>query len=291
MTLLSATQRMYRACHCMSIRCLALAGGLFAVMISVMPPRQPPVSIITPTFREAANLRSLAQRVFAALDAAKIEAELLIIDDNSQDGTEEVAGELAKEYPVRLIVRRDQRGLSSAVITGFSHARFDRFLVLDADLQHPPEAIPDMLKRLEADNCDFVIGTRYGAGGEVVQDWPAIRRLVSWTAGLLARPLTPLSDPMAGFFALRRSTWQRAKRLNPIGYKIALELYVKCRCRRPGEIAITFQTRAAGESKLTATQQVRYLRQLVGLYHFRFPWLFPVVLVVLLVLAGWSLLF
>ena len=90
---------------------------------------------------------------------------------------------------------------------------------------------------------------------------------------------------MAGFFALHRATWQRADRLNPIGYKIALELYVKCRCRSAAEVPIIFQTRIAGDSKLTVAEQVRYLRQIVGLYRFRFPWLLPT-LAVLLLTAG-----
>lgn len=231
----------------------------------------PPVSIVTPAYREAGNLAALTERIFQTTRAAGIDAELIVVDDDSRDGTVEVAAALADRFRVRLVVRHDRRDLSSAVVEGFSHARFDRFLVIDADLQHPPESIPALLEKLDQ-GCEFVIGTRYAPGGRVVESWPAARRLISGVAGLLARPLTPLSDPMAGFFALDRTTYERAEKLNPIGYKIALELYVRCRCRRPGEVPITFDVRAAGESKLTITQQMRYLRQLVSLYRFRYPW-------------------
>jgi dolichol-phosphate mannosyltransferase len=103
---------------------------------------------------------------------------------------------------------------------------------------------------------------------------------------MMARPLAPLSDPMSGFFAIHRRTWEGAAPLDPIGYKIALELYVKGGCRRPGEVPIEFATRAAGESKLTAREQVRYLRHLVRLYRFRFPWLVWVFVAVLLIGVG-----
>ena len=255
-------------------------------MIEAMPDERLSLSIITPTYKEAANLRPLTERIFGVLKSTRIDAELLIVDDDSRDGTERVVASLKREFPVRLIVRHGQRGLGSAVVEGFSQARFDRFLVLDADLQHPPESIPAMVEQLERDDHDFVIGTRYGPGGAVVEDWPFLRRLTSRTAGLLARPLTPLSDPMAGFFALHRATWQRADRLNPIGYKIALELYVKCRCRNAAEVPIIFQTRIAGDSKLNVAEQVRYLRQIVGLYRFRFPWLLPTLAALFLALAA-----
>jgi len=233
------------------------------------------VSIIAPTYKEAPNLAALAERVFAAVDAAGLTAELLIVDDDSNDGTEQVVADLAERFPVRLIVRRGQRGLSSAVVRGFREARYDRFVVIDADLQHPPETIPKLVEALENGGPDFVLGTRYGPGGAIVDEWPWVRRLVSWTAGVLARPLTPLTDPMAGFFGVDRSVFERGTRLNPIGYKIALEIYVKCRCRSPAEVPIVFATRAAGQSKLTLKLQLEYLRQLVGLYHFKYPWLIP----------------
>ena len=255
-------------------------------IISLMPSSLSAVSIIVPTFREAPNVEPLVERVFAALAETKREAELIIVDDNSQDGTEAIVESLSERYPVRLLVRQNERGLSSAVLAGFREAKYDRFVVLDADLQHPPEVIPAILDRLDDGKCDFVIGTRYGGQGSVARNWPWLRRLASWTATLLARPLAPLSDPMSGFFALHRTGWEGAEKLDPVGYKIALELYVKGRCRRPAEVPIRFATRPAGESKLTFAQQVRYLQHLFRLYRFRFPVLTGVVLFVALICAG-----
>lgn len=228
-------------------------------------------SIIVPTYREAPNIRPLVERAFAALEGASREAEIIIVDDDSRDGIEEIVAELAERYPVRIIVRREDRGLSSAVLAGFREARHDRFLVLDADLQHPPEMIPALLDRLEEPGCDFVIGTRYGDGGGIAGHWPLSRRFASRLATLLARPLTRLSDPMSGFFALRRDTWEQAATLNPVGYKIALELCVKARCRQPGEVPIRFEIRQAGTSKFGLREQWQYALHLLRLYRFRFP--------------------
>lgn len=242
-------------------------------IIHSMPSAISAVSIIVPTYREAPNIRTLIERIFTAVARAGSDAELILVDDNSQDGTEAIVEELRADYSVRLIVRKDDRGLSSAVVCGFRDAKYDRLVVLDADLQHPPEMIPALLKHLDEEDCDFVIGTRYGADGAIAEHWPLRRRLGSRFATLLARPLVPLSDPLSGFFALHRETWLRAEALDPIGYKIGLELYVKCRCKHPAEVPIRFEARTAGESKLTFREQVRYMRHLGRLYRFRFPWL------------------
>jgi dolichol-phosphate mannosyltransferase len=211
---------------------------------------------------------------------------LIVVDDHSQDGTEDIVNSLSTDYPVRIIVRHDERGLSSAVLTGFAEAESDVFVVLDGDLQHPPEAIPDLLQQLERGDCDFVIGTRYAKGGGIEDDWPAMRRLASRVASFLAWPLTPLSDPMSGFFAIRRGTWEHAARLDPVGYKIAMELYVKGRCRQPAEVPIRFATRSAGASKLNLTQRLQYLRHLAKLYYFRFSWAVVVIAFAGLILVG-----
>ncbi len=228
-----------------------------------------PVSIIVPAYREAPNIPILVERTFATMNAAGLDSEMIIVDDDSRDGTAEVVQSLARHHPVRLLVRTDERGLSSAVLAGFQMAKFERFVVLDADLQHPPEAIPELVRKLDDPNCDFVVASRYVAAGKVADTWPVHRRLASKLATLLARPLTSVSDPMSGFFALRRSTWDAADRLNPIGYKIALELFVKCRCRHPSEVPIQFATRVAGTSKAGFAEGMRYLRHLVSLYWFR----------------------
>ncbi|MFQ5494675.1 MAG: polyprenol monophosphomannose synthase [Phycisphaerae bacterium] len=249
-----------------------MAGRTTRIIDTMPTPRPAAASIIVPTFHEAPNIRPLAERVFAAAAQAGRTVELILVDDDSRDGIDEAARALATKHPVRLIVRRGERGLSGAVLAGFAEARYDRLVVLDADLQHPPELIPTLLDRLDKGDADFVVATRYGPGGGVTAGWPWWRRLASRTATLLARPLAPLSDPMSGFFALRRETWRRADHLNPIGYKIGLELYVKAGCHRPAEVPIRFDTRRAGHSKLTLAEQVRYLRHLYRLYRFKYPY-------------------
>lgn len=228
----------------------------------------PGVSVIVPTYHEAANLRPLTERLFAAAGAADLNVELILVDDDSQDGSERIVADLARTHAVRIVTRHGQRGLSSAVLAGFEHATGAVLVVMDADLQHPPEAVPQLVACIASGAADFAIGSRY-AGGSVEEHWSWWRRFNSWGATLLARPLTRVRDPMSGFFALHRDTWRRAAKLNPLGYKIGLELLVKCGCTQPEEIPITFAARHQGRSKLTAAEQFRYLRHLLRLYRFR----------------------
>ncbi len=228
------------------------------------------VSIIVPAFREAPNIAQLVERVFAATEKDGLIVELLIVDDDSRDGTDAIVASLQARYPVRLIVRTGERGLSGAVLRGFAEAEHDTFVVMDADLQHPPEQIPQFVRRLGMGDCDFVIGTRY-AGGAIAGNWPWYRRIGSTLATLLARPLAPVSDPMSGYFALSRVTWQQSDSLDPVGYKIALELIVKNRCRRLAEIPIEFAVRHAGQSKAGLREMLRYLRHLSRLYRYKYP--------------------
>ncbi len=250
-----------------------------------MPAEQ--VSIIVPTYKEAENIPILTERLFAALDQADIPGELILVDDNSRDGTEDAVRRLADLHPIRLITRTHDRGLSSAVLRGFAEARHDLLLCMDADLSHPPESVPDVLRPIVENRSEFCIGSRYAPGGVTRDDWGLLRRINSMGATWLARPLTRARDPMAGFFCLRRSTLDRAKAagLNPIGYKIALEIIVKARCRDVVEVPIEFADRIHGQSKLTFHQQLLYLGHLIRLYRFRWPIAAP--LVVLTVTAAW----
>ncbi len=242
---------------------------------------KPPVSIIVPTYREAQNIPILTRRVFEALKAADIPAEMIFVDDNSRDGTEAAVAEMAREYPVRLITRTDERGLSSAVVRGFSEARHDILLCMDADLSHPPESLPEVIAPIADGRADFCIGSRYTAGGKTKEDWGLLRQFNSQVATLLARPLTSIKDPMAGFFCLDRPTHTRAKEagLNPIGYKIGLEILIKARCKRVTEVPIEFSDRLHGKSKLTLRQQIEYLRHLWRLYRFKWPVAAPLTLI------------
>jgi dolichol-phosphate mannosyltransferase len=224
------------------------------------------LSVILPTYREAQNIRPVCERVCAACAAAGLDAEIIIVDDNSQDGTEQVAAELAEQLPVRLIVRRNERGLATAVMAGFDAATADTFLVMDADLQHPPERVPAIAAPVLDDGADIAVGSRYVTEGRSAEEWPVHRRLNSFVATFLARGLTDVKDCMAGFFCVRRDVVERAGRLSPVGYKILLELLARAAPVRVQEVPIHFSTRVAGESKLSLAEQLRYLRHLGRLY-------------------------
>jgi dolichol-phosphate mannosyltransferase len=255
------------------------------------------VSVIVPTYKENANLRPLVTRLFAAVKAraasdksgGNVGVRVIVVDDNSRDGSVETVAALAKEgYDVRIIVRETERGLSSAVLRGFDEALPEsRFLIcMDADLQHPPEDIPNFIRVLRgADAPQFVLGTRYAPGTAIDGDWPLHRRIISAGARLLARPLSPLSDPMSGFFAVDAALYKRTTaNINPVGFKIALEIFVKSQCAAAAEVPINFGVRTAGESKLTGKVMVMYLLHLYELYMFKMPMFLPLAAVILVML-------
>ncbi len=235
-------------------------------------------SIVVPTYKENLNLRPLITRVFAALAATPLagKVELLVVDDNSNDGSQQEVEALAREgHPCRIIVRTTERGLSSAVIRGFDEAvGREALLCMDADLQHPPEKVPEILAAVMDGKHEFAIGTRYATAElSVDKDWPLHRRVMSSGARMLARPLSPLSDPMTGFFAISKTAWLRGRRqVSPVGFKICMESYIKCGIQGDKliEVPILFGTRAAGESKLTGKVIISYLQHLVELYYFKF---------------------
>lgn len=246
------------------------------------------ISLVVPTLNEAANLPTLAEQVHAALGGRAY--ELLIVDDNSRDDTPAVCAALSERFPLRLITRtKPTNGLSGAVLHGMAEARGEVLAVMDADLQHPPAKLPELIAPLEAQEADFVIGSRYAAGGSIESGWTFYRRLNSGIATLLARPFAGrVTDPMSGFFALRRSDFLSASRLTPLGYKIALELLCKCRVKRVREVPIHFGKRQAGESKLTFKEQFRYLEHLSRLYDFSFPRLSPILKFIGVTLLSWG---
>jgi dolichol-phosphate mannosyltransferase len=227
------------------------------------------ISIVVPTYREAANLPLVAEAVAGAFANRADDYELLFIDDNSEDGSEEICAELSQRFPVRIVVRKGERGLATAVIHGIEVSSGDVVVVMDADLSHPPSAIPAMVERLQGGESDFVLGSRYVEGGSIHDDWSLFRKLNSVIPSLLARPLCPLKDPMSGFFAFRRTDMPNAARLSPIGYKIALEIYVKGAFNNPSEVPIHFADRQHGESKLSLKQQLNFIRHLGRLYAFK----------------------
>jgi len=223
------------------------------------------VTVVVPTWNEAANLPELVRRICASLP----EVEVLVVDDASKDGTPDVARELGKTFPVRIIERSGERGLSTAVLRGIREASHDLCVIMDADLSHPPESIP-MMTRAVRDGADVAVGSRYTRGG-AIEAWPLLRRLTSRAGTLLARPLTPVRDPMSGFFCLRRSLLDGVA-LQPLGFKILLEILARTRTRKTAEVPIRFEDRAKGASKFGSQQRREYLLQLRSLYRDLNPW-------------------
>ncbi len=203
------------------------------------------------------------------MEAVLPEWELIIIDDNSKDGIISICESLRRKgLPLKLVVRKNKRGLATAVLEGFNWARAPIFVVMDADLSHPPATIPSLYQAIQ-NGADFAIGSRYMPGGGTDDKWTVCRYLNSKIASLLAKPLITVSDPMSGFFALPRMLWEKCNALSPVGYKIGLELIVKGKPKNLKEVPIYFRTRKLGKSKLTTKQQILYLYHLCSLYHFK----------------------
>ncbi|NPB01270.1 MAG: polyprenol monophosphomannose synthase [Crenarchaeota archaeon] len=223
------------------------------------------VSIVVPTYNEADNIPILLEKIDEVL-RGKYSYEVIIVDDNSPDRTYERAIELANRYPVRVIVRERKMGLASAAVTGFSAARGRYVVLMDADLQHPPEKIPEMINLLER-GADMVIGSRYVPGGRD-EGLKGFRRLVSLGARVLAWILLPetrrVRDVMSGFFAVKRELAPRETKLR--GYKIILQVIKNCgRNGKICEIPIVFRRRLYGKSKLRTREIINYVIDLIRL--------------------------
>ncbi|MDP9252172.1 MAG: polyprenol monophosphomannose synthase [Chloroflexota bacterium] len=185
--------------------------------------------------------------------------ELIIVDDGSPDGTADLADSYADVQPVRVIRRPGKAGLASAVLAGFAQARGDILLVMDADLSHPPEAVPRLAMAIE-EGADLAVGSRYVTGGGT-EDWPLKRRVVSRAACLLGNVLVPIRDCTSGFFAIRKSALDGVK-LNPIGFKIGFEVMARAHYRKAVEIPYVFRDRELGKSKFGRREIGQYLVQL-----------------------------
>ncbi|MCI4330987.1 MAG: polyprenol monophosphomannose synthase [Thermoplasmata archaeon] len=225
----------------------------------------PAVSVILPTYNERESLRLLAPRLLAAL--TPYSSEILVVDDDSPDGTGALVEELAHSGPFRRLRRPGRLGLASAVLEGFSKARGRVLVVMDADGSHPPETIPSLVEPILSGDAEFVLASRKLPGGSS-PGLRGTRKAISWIASSLARPLTSVSDPMSGFFAVARPVLDRA-RLTPLGFKIALEVLVKCRPGPLVEVPFCFESRVAGNSKLDRRQIGGFIRHLWRLYVWR----------------------
>jgi dolichol-phosphate mannosyltransferase len=225
----------------------------------------PEISVVVPTFCESENIAELHTRLSVALAAENW--ELIFVDDDSPDGTAELARELSNRDPrVRCIQRIGRRGLSTAVVEGALSSSAPYVAVMDADLQHDESVLPAMLTQLRNRNLDVVVGSRYTEGGST-GDWNEGRKTISRIAGRLAQGLIPqeLRDPMSGFFIMKSKVLRDAARqLSGYGYKVLLDLFVSAgRPLRFAEVPYTFKPRVHGASKLDSLVAWEYLMLLV----------------------------
>lgn len=218
------------------------------------------ISLVVPTYNERENVRAVVDRCSAALSA--YDFEIVVVDDDSPDETWRLVDRVyGDEDRVRIVRRRGKLGLATAISRGFREASSELCAVIDADLQHPPEKLPALIDAFDPD-VDVVIGSRYAAGG-AIEDWPLARRVVSRGASRIAKLALPatraVSDPLSGFFAVRREVLDGVS-LSPVGYKILLEVLAKCEYDRVVEVPYVFRERDRGESKLTASEYVEFLK-------------------------------
>lgn len=224
-------------------------------------------SIIIPTYNEAENIEHVVDRILSALEKTKYGIEILVMDDDSPDGTwKKAQEEYQDDSRVHVVRRREQPGLSMAVSEGFIRAAGEFCAVIDADLQHPPERLPSLIDEI-AGGADVAIGSRHIEGGGI-ENWSSSRKVISKGAGYIAELSVPsarnLSDPMSGFFAVRRSVVDGVL-LEPRGYKILLELLAKCDVGEIVEVPYVFKERERGESKLTLGEYQNFAEHILGL--------------------------
>lgn len=228
------------------------------------------LSIVIPTYNESQNIAKMLQSIRNSVPP-QVATEVIVVDDNSPDGTAEVVaefGSLRSDDNVRVqVVRRPSKlGLSSAILAGVKSSRGEVVLVMDGDFSHPPETIPHMVDALQDPACDIVVASRYVSGGSI-KGWPFKRKLMSRGATKIAQVGlgVGIKDPMSGFFAFRRRLIADVK-FDAIGYKMLLEMLVKVKDVRVREIPYTFTNRKIGASKVDAGVVYDYLRSVYRLY-------------------------
>ncbi|MDY7104843.1 MAG: polyprenol monophosphomannose synthase [Actinomycetota bacterium] len=231
------------------------------------PSAEVDVSIVVPTFNERRNLGEVVDRLDRVLARRVASHEIVVVDDDSPDGTFDEAVELAGEHPSLRPVRRvGPRGLGSAVVCGWARSSGRVVGVIDADLQHPPETVVALLDAVD-DGADLACASRYVRDGDTA-GWPLIRRTISLAARLTTRAILPgaprLADPMSGYFVVRRAVVEGVA-LTPVGYKILLEVLHRGAPTEVREVAYRFGRRRHGASKATPMRYVELVRHLCAL--------------------------
>lgn len=231
-----------------------------------------PFSIVVPTYNEAGGIERLVRSTCDVFAKNGLDGELIVVDDNSPDGTGAIVDRLAHELPVRCLHRPGKLGLSSGVIDGWAFARPESVALgaMDGDFSHDIAIIPAMVDALASGTYGLAIGSRYVPGGGI-SNWPKRRIITSRVACMLARPLTPINDITSGFLLVKRDALTGVT-LDPIGFKIGLEVIAKAHYGSALEVPYVFTDRIVGESKLNQKEILNYLKQLGKLYSAR---LFP----------------
>ncbi len=227
-------------------------------------------SLVIPTYNEAGGIERLITTLDEIFKQHALDGEIIVVDDNSPDGTGAIVDRLAAEgYPVRCLHRPGKMGLSSGVIDGWAFARPDSVALgaMDADFSHDATILPRMIDALATGGYDLAIGSRYVAGGGI-ENWPKRRIITSRVAIALAQPLTSVKDITSGYFLVKRAALDGVV-LDPIGFKIGLEVIAKAHYAKAVEVPYVFTDRVAGESKLNQREIVNYLRQLGRIYRAR----------------------
>lgn len=225
------------------------------------------ISLVIPTLNESGSVPGLFGGLAQAVQrlGPGIEFQAVVVDDGSSDGTPDVVRAQNVSFPTKVIVR-NERGLATAVLRGFAESDGDVLGVIDADLSHPTELIPELID--QAAKHELVVASRNVAGG-AVEEWPWYRRFMSWFATKLTWPLgIRIKDPMSGYFFLHRKVLDGAA-CSPLGYKILLEVLVKGKYASVVEVPYVFRNRGIGKSKMGSRETVNYLRHLLKLYRWK----------------------
>ena len=221
-------------------------------------------AIVVPTLNEAGNIDKILTALTDALRETEYDYEIVVVDDGSTDGTVERVGDWAnRDSRVRLLSRAGERGLAGAVLYGWSQSQANLLGVIDADLQHPPELLPELLQA--AERADIAVASRY-AGNDGVKGWNPLRAAVSRLSTLAAAPLISkknlgVTDPMSGFFIIHRRCIEGLT-FQTTGFKLLLEILVRGRIHTAKEVAYRFGLRHAGRSKASAIVALHYLHLL-----------------------------
>lgn len=229
---------------------------------------EPKLALVIPTLHEAGNIQLLLRRVRTALDRCGVAYEVIVVDDESCDGIEEIVADIGRcDSRVRMVIRRGERGLAGAILRGWSESSAPLLAVMDADLQHPPELLPHLWAQMDA-GADVAVGSRYACGGSL-RGWKPLRHLISRIAVLMTIPVQRSGirtrDPMSGFFMVRRSCIHQLE-MRKSGFKILLEILARGEIRTVVEVPFTFGRRNAGVSKASVRVAFDYIALLVRLY-------------------------